>query len=56
MTLRCANCGHLRSDHEHYRRGLDCAYPRCLCMRWGHPVLGWIYHHWDRLADWWGRR
>lgn len=51
--MRCANCGHLRSDHDHFRRGHDCA--QCTCMRFGHPVLGWVYEQWDRLMIWLGR-
>lgn len=50
---RCHNCGHLRVEHEHYRRGSDCSYlgpdrVRCLCMRFAHPVIGWLYDLWDR--------
>lgn len=47
--LRCATCGHLKDLHEHHRRGTDCA--ECDCVRFVHPLLGWVRHLIDRAAE-----
>lgn len=60
MVHRCAGCGHLEIEHQHYRGGSDCSYigpsgVQCLCVRFAHPVIAWLYDQWDRLLTRFGR-
>lgn len=52
--MRCSTCGHLRDYHEHHHRGSYCA--ACTCVRFLHPLVGWLRHLTDQAADLWARR
>lgn len=47
--LFCANCDHLREEHDHYRAGTECAHVNCLCEQFADPRAGWLISQWRRL-------